>query len=148
MYSRNGCGALIGVCLSSRHYPQIVTRQGLEIVVENEPEHDDDIEKYVERKLMYLENGESGELVKKLCHKSQGIFLWVVLVIPVMEKLYSKGYEVQDLYKKLEDIPEDLDRLFAEIILRDEEDINECLLLLRCVYVQHCLSVLESCTLR
>ncbi len=39
------------ICLSSRHYPNIGMKKTLELIVEEQWEHDQDIVKYVQRKL-------------------------------------------------------------------------------------------------
>lgn len=44
-------GAVMHICLSSRHYPRISLRRGLSLVVENQAEHGQDIGIYIRSKL-------------------------------------------------------------------------------------------------
>lgn len=60
---------------------------------------------------------------------SSGIFLWVVLVIPILNREYARG-KISALRKRLDEIPPGLDALFHSILTRDEDDIQE---LLRCL---------------
>jgi hypothetical protein len=50
--------------------------------------------------------------------KASGIFLWVYLVVPILNKAYDKG-RPYSLKKRLEEIPKGLPELFDDILTRD-----------------------------
>lgn len=51
----DGCPTL-RICLSSRHYPHITIKKGLSLIVERQREHDQDIEVYVQDKLIAVDD--------------------------------------------------------------------------------------------
>ncbi|KAH8703142.1 Pfs, NB-ARC and ankyrin domain protein, partial [Talaromyces proteolyticus] len=109
-------------CFSSRHYPHITIRNGLNIVLENQQGHDNDINEYIIRELRVGGSRLSQLIKEELQQKSSGIFLWVVLVVKILNKEYDDG-NVEDLQERLREIPADLHDLFTNIICRSE--VNE-----------------------
>lgn len=125
------------VCLSSRHYPHISIKKGLSLVVEEQLEHDRDIEIYVRKKLIGQarlsgsDDSAKEDLVAEVCRKSASIFLWVVLVVPMLDEVQDHPGLVRDMRKRLDEIPKDLNELFAEILKRSDRDIESCIALLQ-----------------
>ncbi|KAK3371504.1 hypothetical protein B0T24DRAFT_706512 [Lasiosphaeria ovina] len=88
------------VCFSSRHYPEIGIRTGLQLSLELEQEHTADVSLYVDTHLK-LGNDPCAEDIKaEILRKSSNIFLWVVLVIPILNKEFDRG-RIKALKKKL-----------------------------------------------
>jgi ankyrin repeat protein len=112
------------VCFSSRHYPAITIRRGMEIVLEDEEEHGKDIARYINSKLKLANPKKADSLRGQLLEKSAGVFLWVALVIPMLNEANAKG-RVEELQKRLDEIPPELDDLFEMILRRDGEDMQE-----------------------
>jgi ankyrin repeat protein/nucleoside phosphorylase len=118
------------VCFSSRHYPHITINKSVELVLELQHGHSEDIAKYVNSKLK-VGRGKRVERIKMDVQKnSQGIFLWVVLVIPMLQRAYDHG-QVHDLEKCLKSIPRDLHELFRDILGRDTQNMENLVLCLR-----------------
>lgn len=111
------------ICLSSRHYPTIDMERKIELVVEKQDGHDEDIAEYVKHKLKTRDQ----EIQKGIIRKSQHIFIWVVLVIEILNREYLKG-KVTAMRKNLDELPPDLDALFSKI-LAVEHDKNATVLL-------------------
>ena len=122
--------ASFNICLSSRHYPHISIKKGISLIVEDQPGHDYDITTFVSNQLKGDEGSQMEELRNKLCRKASGVFLWVVLVIPILNKLYDHG-QVDAMNERLNEIPEKLDDLFTEILARDTENRDKSILLLQ-----------------
>ncbi|KAK3343734.1 WD40-repeat-containing domain protein [Lasiosphaeria hispida] len=112
------------ICFSSRHYPLIELRCGLEIILEDQDEHSEDIARYISSKLRLSKSKQAQNFRNELLAKSAGIFLWVALVIPMLNKT-SAGGRVDQLQKCLNTIPMGLDNLFDMILARDDEDMDE-----------------------
>ncbi|KAJ9151988.1 purine and uridine phosphorylase [Pleurostoma richardsiae] len=111
------------ICLSSRHYPYISIDRGLSIVLEKEEHHDDDIANYIASELR-IGNGEYVRAVRRdIQEKSSGIFMWVVLVVRILNKEYDRGF-VPALRKRLEEIPRGLHELFENILTRDSDNLE------------------------
>ena len=123
-------GGSFNVCLSSRHFPHITVSRGLSLIVEDQPGHKDSIAIFVSDQLKGEEDSRKEELRVKLCRKSAGVFLWLVLVIPMLNSLYDHG-EVDAMEKRLDEIPEQLDGLFAKILKRDNVSRKQSVVLLQ-----------------
>ncbi|KAK5072101.1 hypothetical protein LTR51_006586 [Lithohypha guttulata] len=121
------------VCLSSRHYPHITIKRGLSLVVEKQRDHDHDIEIYVRKKLFIADDANIGDLHVAVYRKSASIFLWVVLVVPILNHMYDRGKNISDMMRYLESLPKDLEGLFAEILARDADEVRNCVSLLQWV---------------
>ncbi|OTA06132.1 hypothetical protein A9Z42_0068730 [Trichoderma parareesei] len=106
------------VCFSSRHYPHITISKGLGLVLESQEGHTQDITSYIDSELMIGREALATHLRTELREKAGGIFMWVVLVVGILNKEYDSG-RVKDLRKRLQEIPEDLHELFRNILTRD-----------------------------
>jgi hypothetical protein len=122
-----GGGTQFWVCFSSRHYPQITIRYGESLVLEGQLGHSKDITTYLSRELRVGHNHEASEIREELQEKAMGVFIWIVLVVRILNIEYSRG-RIQALRKRLHDIPNDLHRLFRDMLTRDQQHANELLL--------------------
>jgi ankyrin repeat protein len=106
------------VCFSSRHYPYITIRHGLELVLEGQEGHSQDITNYIETELKIGKSKIAQRVRAELQEKASGIFMWVVLVVGILNKESDRG-QVHTLQRKLREIPGDLHELFRDILTRD-----------------------------
>jgi hypothetical protein len=114
------------ICLSSRHYPHIDMKKKVELVVEQQAEHDQDIFKYVQSKLKTTNK----DIQKRILEKAQHIFIWVVLVVELLNREFNKG-NIKAMWKKLNETPSDLDELFSKLLEKeDSEDDRKTAILL------------------
>jgi nucleoside phosphorylase len=114
------------ICFSSRHYPYIIVRQGIQFTVEDQPDHVEDLSTYIASRLRINDPAFVGELQPKLLEKAAGVFLWVVLVVDILNKDYRCGGLA--LRKRLAEIPSGLSDLFKDILRRDTENMEHLLL--------------------
>ncbi|KAL2202461.1 hypothetical protein CC79DRAFT_1313228 [Sarocladium strictum] len=109
------------VFFSSRHYPHIPSRIGLQLELDNQLGHTNDLKQYTERRLLY-----KNEAIKKdLVEKSRGVFMWIVLVIDILNEDNVGGLPLSAASKKLRDLPDDLSALFREILRRHGNYMDE-----------------------
>ncbi|KAH6687289.1 hypothetical protein F5X68DRAFT_239843 [Plectosphaerella plurivora] len=112
-------GARLNVCcLSSRHYPHIYIQNCPELVVEDN--NGMDILRYIEAKAE--DNRPIADLKDDIFDKSSGVFLWVVLVIVILQK-HGRGKSSKWLRQKLCEIPPELGRLFGTLF--SQNDAND-----------------------
>ncbi|KAJ4375773.1 hypothetical protein N0V83_001050 [Neocucurbitaria cava] len=111
-------GIRFQVCFSSRHYPYITIRNGLELVLEGQEGHSQDITNYVETELKIGKSKVARQIRVELQEKASRIFMWVVLVVGILNKESDRG-QVHTLRRKLREIPGDLHELFRDILTRD-----------------------------
>ncbi|KAK5069447.1 hypothetical protein LTR24_010706 [Lithohypha guttulata] len=121
------------IWLSSRHYPHISITHGLSLEVERQSAHDADIALYVEAKLKVYEPEHMSALCKAVNTKSAGIFLWVVLVIEILNQVYDRGEGSNAMTNCLRKLPETLEGVFTDILCRSNVDVRTCISLLRWV---------------
>lgn len=130
---RPGSACSLRVCLSSRHYPHINIKKGLSLVVEEQPEHGHDINKYILQELNGSEGEDRDELVADIHRKSASIFLWVKLAVEMLNKIDDQGGSLGDMKARLDTLPGDLNRLFEEILAKSTRDPETSVVLLQWV---------------
>ncbi|KAH8704305.1 hypothetical protein GQ44DRAFT_778212 [Phaeosphaeriaceae sp. PMI808] len=123
-----GANVTLSICLSSRHYPTINMKRKLELVVEQEKEHDDDIAIYVRDNLTKRDDVVEQEIFEK----ASGVFMWVILVVAMLNQAYDEG-KVEAMHQKLNELPGDLEQVFKTLLSKDNQDKHETVCLLQYV---------------
>ena len=118
------------VCLSSRHYPHITVKQCRNLVLEDRDEHHANIEKYIKRELAIGQLEMAEDIRVEIQRRASGIFLWVLLVVDILNKTYRRG-RVHLLRDCLDDLPDELENLFRMLILRDTRNTTQLVLTLQ-----------------
>jgi ankyrin repeat protein/nucleoside phosphorylase len=118
------------VCLSSRHYPHVTFKKGLEMILEGQDGHGKDISRYLDHQLASIKHKEIPEVKAEIIEKASGIFSWVDLVVKILKKTYDHG-QMRALRKRLREIPPELKELFKDILTRDNENMEDLLLCLQ-----------------
>ncbi|KAI8948099.1 hypothetical protein F4801DRAFT_472990 [Xylaria longipes] len=126
-----GCLALekhlkLFICFSSRHYPTISIKNGLTLILENEDGHGQDLEEYVNQELD-MEEEDALEIRTALLQKAAGVFMWVLLVVRILNEDISGG-RVFGLKARLNKIPSELHGLFRDILKKDNKNGADLLL--------------------
>jgi hypothetical protein len=130
--SAMSAGIRFQTCFSSRHYPHITIRKGLELVLEGEEGHKQDISNYIESELTIGKSKTAQQIRAELQEKASGIFMWVVLVVGILNKEFDDG-QVHALRRKLKAIPGDLYELFRDILTRDSYNKDRLVLCIQWV---------------
>jgi hypothetical protein len=115
------------ICFASRHYPHITITNGLHLVLEGQDGHSQDISDYLDSKLKIGRSKIAEEVREELQKKAAGVFMWVVLVVNILNKEHDGG-RIHALRKRLHDIPGNLHQLFRDILMRDSHNKDELLL--------------------
>jgi hypothetical protein len=132
----------LNICLSSRLYPNISIEKDLELVVEEREEHDRDIDKYILRKLRIPDSNIEKEMRKKVAiqeelrKKAKGIFMWVVLVVELLNQAYDQGRlneKIEAVRRKLNEVPSKLDGVFWALLVKENSHKQDTLLMLQWV---------------
>jgi ankyrin repeat protein len=114
------------VCLASRHYPTITIRFCEILVVEGEDAHTKDIHDYIQDNLHVEPEEHRHMLLEKLIHRSQGVFMWVILVTRRLNTQFNEGAAPRKLLADLGALPVKLNDLIHSIISEGASDT--CLL--------------------
>ncbi|KAM0704220.1 hypothetical protein Q7P35_008453 [Cladosporium inversicolor] len=103
--------------LSSRHYPNLRFSKSVELVLESQYGHDKDIRQYIHQRLLIDREDLKRDLAEAIRSKAYGVFLWVVLVVALVNQDDRNG-NAADIYQGLDQIPTGLSDLFNELIQR------------------------------
>jgi hypothetical protein len=112
------------ICFFSRHYPNVELERCQYLNLDDQPEHEQGIELYLQSKLRPHRGSISDEILTSVRVRSQGVFLWAVLVTQMLRKDYQRG-DIHRVRDSLERLPDGLHTLFNEMIHRgayDQED--------------------------
>ncbi|KAF9773100.1 hypothetical protein IL306_009143 [Fusarium sp. DS 682] len=120
-------GSRFHVCLASRHYPYITMRKQIEMVLECQEGHNQDISSYLNSELEIGDSSLANEVRVQIKERSSGIFMWVVLVTRIVQQKYDQG-RIHELKQTLGKVPEELHELFRDIVTRDDVHKDELLL--------------------
>ncbi|KAF2126032.1 hypothetical protein P153DRAFT_425248 [Dothidotthia symphoricarpi CBS 119687] len=120
------------VCFSSRHYPHITIERGLDLILEGQDGHSQDITNYLESELKIGKSKLAQQIRIDLQEKASGIFMWVVLVVGILNKEHDGG-RIHALRRRLQEIPRDLHELFRDILTRDSHNKDELALCIQWV---------------
>ncbi|KAL7624600.1 hypothetical protein AAE478_006167 [Parahypoxylon ruwenzoriense] len=130
-------GTKLYICFSSRHYPHIEIGSGQELILENQMGHGQDLEKYIDSKLKAGKGKLAKGIRNEVLQKAAGVFLWVVLVVNILNKELGRG-RVFAMEKRLREIPAELSRLFKDILTRDQDNLDDLLLCVQWIlYAEH-----------
>jgi hypothetical protein len=120
---------------SNRHYPYIdLPTVKLRLVLEHQTGHDADMEEYVESKLRLGSGSARQDITARILDKSAGIFLWVVLVVNILNTEFKRG-RLFAVNKWLDELPMGLSELFKDMILRDRVYMSDLLLCIQWLLV-------------
>ncbi|GIJ98169.1 hypothetical protein Aspvir_000284 [Aspergillus viridinutans] len=108
-------GYSVRLCVTCRHYPLVKWTGGVEICVDTR--NLADIRIYVGRALEEFEDeADRHSLEEEIVDRSNGVFLWVRLVLPVILSQHRAGFSVEQMRSHLQTTPTDLNRVFQGII--------------------------------
>ena len=113
-------GAKFLVCFASRHYPDITIRHFQEVNIDVRAEHSHDISKYIDSALV-IPDKLGAELHDALLARCGGVFLWVVLTVKSLNKMYDQGGTRSQLRARVRDTPGKIQDLFREIMQKRDE---------------------------
>ncbi|KAF5027130.1 hypothetical protein F66182_756 [Fusarium sp. NRRL 66182] len=119
-------GVRLQICFSSRHYPFIDIKFGLRLILEEQIGHVSDLETYIKTHLRIRDQALLQELQAKMLEKAAGVFLWVVLVVDMLNGENRRGR--LSLKRRLEEVPSGLSELFKDLLRRDKTNMEELLL--------------------
>jgi hypothetical protein len=126
--------ARLKICFSSRHYPTVVIKKGVEVTLEDEIGHTEDIKQYIKSKLRLGKSKQAEPLRSEILEKSSGIFLWVVLVLEILNSEYpDSSISIKKIHERLKEIPRELTDLFEMILTRDGKNLEQLQLCLQWV---------------
>ncbi|KAL9617587.1 MAG: hypothetical protein Q9160_007657, partial [Pyrenula sp. 1 TL-2023] len=118
------------VLFSSRHYPHITIKRSVEIKLEDQQGHSQDIDRYLSSELKGGRGKQAEQIRQEIRERASGVFMWIVLVIQILNKAFDHG-QIHARRRKLQEIPDDLNELFRSILTRDCHNMNEMKLCLQ-----------------
>ncbi|KAI1458222.1 hypothetical protein F4805DRAFT_141925 [Annulohypoxylon moriforme] len=136
-------GAPLHTCFSSRHYPNISVKKCIHLNLDSHYGHRRDLARYIDSTLVVDSSAPIYDIKYRILQKASGVFLWVVLTIPMLNKAFDSG-KTYALKEQLEKLPSQLGFLFNDMFIRDSEDQKAMLLCIQLVlFARHPLSLQE-----
>jgi len=128
LFERLGEGAVSNrrafrVLFSSRHYPNVTIQRSVQMKLEDQHGHFQDIEKYLSSELHAGRGNHVEKIREEIRDRASGVFMWVVLVVNILNKAFDHG-RVHALRRKLQEIPDGLHELFRSILTRDHQNMD------------------------
>jgi ankyrin repeat protein len=117
-------GSKLYICFSSRHYPHIMVQFGRRLTLEKQPGHERDLQRYVRNKLKARASKEVNDISDEILRKADGVFLWVVLVVKILNKEFKNG-RIFAVRRRLQETPDGLSQLFRDLLRRDSEYMDD-----------------------
>src|SRR5262249_10291 len=105
-------------------------KKGIQLTLEGQEGHQQDIVNYLHSELKAGQSKLVQQVKEEILQRASGIFLWVVLVVKMLQKEDDRG-NVHALQKRLGEILNGLFELFQDILLRDGQQIDELSLCLQ-----------------
>ena len=118
------------ICFSSRHYPHVTIDKAIHLRLEGQEGHQQDMANYVASELKIGSSKLAGDIRAELLERASGIFLWIMLVVRDLNEEFRRG-RIHALRKRLNEIPNELDKLFQDILTRDTNNMDEVILCLQ-----------------
>lgn len=116
--------ARLWICFSSRHYPHISIRCSLRWNLEEQEGHKADLSEYVRRCLKADQYPLATEVRETILQKAAGVFMWVILVVDILNKEIDRG-RIFVIKERLQECPGRLSDLFREILKRDQDNMDD-----------------------
>lgn len=118
----------VSICFASRHYPHIEPRNSsIRLTLEDQLGHSQDIDKYVKSKLRVGKGAVAKKIERLIIEKAAGVFMWVVLVVGILNKELQGG-RVTEALARLKKLPPKLSDLFKDITRRGGANQDELLM--------------------
>ena len=73
----------------------------------------------------FYDNDGVVELAKMISEKAQGVFLWARFAINELRDGWSEGLELAELQKRLENVPEELEDIYARILVKIRLELRQ-----------------------
>lgn len=125
-------GIRFKLCFASRLYPRITMDRNIDLQLVGQEGHDQDIANYIQSNLVIGKSKLAESIRATVKEKASGVFMWVVLVVRMLQEEHDKG-NIHALRVKLDKIPKRLHELFEDILTRDDAHMDKMLLCLQWV---------------
>ncbi|KAI0972460.1 hypothetical protein F4678DRAFT_61165 [Xylaria arbuscula] len=122
----------VRICFASRHYPHITLSTAVDIILESQNGHGEDIVRYIKNTLNIKNSQLAKQIRSDLQEKACGVFMWVILVVDILNKEYDAG-RAHMLRRRIQQLPKDLHELFRDILTRDKNNTDGLLLCIQWV---------------
>ncbi|KAF4556222.1 Hypothetical protein D9617_1g080970 [Elsinoe fawcettii] len=121
--SEGGRASNLSIFFASRHFPYLDIRDSIQLILETQPEHEDDISTYIDDKLPSDWKLGRVSVKPELLRRADGVFLWVVLVLRLLQDEHDEGIIVDPARRlqRLRDIPQDLEELFGRVLSQGKQ---------------------------
>jgi hypothetical protein len=104
------------ICFASRYYPRVSIQRCIEIHVEEQIEHQQDIRNYINSKLIIRNVTFRAQLASEIEARASGVFFWVVLVVRLINRRCDGGASHSEISTCLQEVPGKLQELIGAVL--------------------------------
>lgn len=108
-------GLRFHACFASRRFPNITIRYCQELDLDKQEKHGQDITDYVDNVLRAPKHIHA-ELTQDIVARADGIFLWAVLTVGILNEMRDGGAGQTELRVRMRKIPTGIEDLFRDIL--------------------------------
>lgn len=124
------------VCFASRYYPALSIKGSVELRLDQQGAHVQDLSNYVEDRLSATNDRDEADIKQQIITRANGIFMWAVLVVKLLNEELLNGtlHNIRDI---IQEFPQELDGIYKEIINRERANIERFRLCVQLVLFSH-----------
>ncbi|KAK7714593.1 hypothetical protein SLS57_007069 [Botryosphaeria dothidea] len=130
--------------VTGQHYPQITFNDAERISMEKV--NQDDIALFTQKSISNisrLTDAEKGILHAEIVRRSKGVFQWAALVVQNVRRMKLKGKSFRFILESVQQVPDDLNRLYGELLALAENRTQTVKLFQWVLYARNPLSISE-----
>lgn len=133
IYYFRGLSAMpkLRICFACRHCPILSFEEGLALSVEEQNKQD--IKKVVQQKLENFSLDITTVFQKHIVERARGVFQWANIVSDKAATLLMQRRTPKYIQQSIEALPEDLNRLYADILKEKDDELGHTIRLLQWV---------------
>ena len=126
--SRTNTGHLVKICLASRPHPVIAMALGDWPGLQMQSHNEKAIKQYsfTTMESLGVAANDRRQFPANIARKAEGVFLWARFAVKEIINGHAEGEDANELYQRLEELPSDLEQLYAHIFKcmnsRDHEE--------------------------
>jgi hypothetical protein len=109
------------ICFASRYYPRVSIQHCIDIHLEEQFEHHQDIKKYINGKLAIRDVTLKAQIASEIEARASGVFFWVVLVVRLINKRCDKGAIHSEISKILQEVPDKIQEVIGTVLHSPDE---------------------------
>lgn len=118
--------ARLHICFASQHLQNIAIPHCVNLSIESESGHSQDIIHYINSMLSIGDSEQASKIGSNILKRCSGIFLWATLVVSMLNRAYARGEnDIEKCHAMVRETPSNIDEVIETILWEDQESQDE-----------------------